>query len=111
MCPQDAGTRLGRRRDATSEPVRQADERSEGTAQRREDPPAWGTASVLIPPLSLQILPSNFQQRTFAEKCKGLNFFLPKFNLEDYTPPYSLHKSLQIHILLQFFTIIFSFSP
>lgn len=34
MCPQDAGTRLGRHRDVTSEPVRQADERSEGTTQR-----------------------------------------------------------------------------
>ncbi|PRD13907.1 hypothetical protein CQW29_19400 [Pantoea coffeiphila] len=47
MCPQDAGTRLGRRRDATSESVRQADERSEGTVQRREDPPDGGTASLL----------------------------------------------------------------
>ncbi|PRD14194.1 hypothetical protein CQW29_18065 [Pantoea coffeiphila] len=37
MCPQDAGARLGRHTDVPSEPVRPADERSEGTAKRRED--------------------------------------------------------------------------
>ncbi len=40
MCTQDAGARLGRHTDVPSEPVRQADVRSEGTAKRREDRPA-----------------------------------------------------------------------
>ena len=40
--PQDVGERRSRARDGPSAPVRQADERREGTAQRREDPPGQG---------------------------------------------------------------------
>ena len=42
--PQDVGERRSRARDGPSAPVRRADERSEGTAQRREDRPARASA-------------------------------------------------------------------
>ncbi|MCW1874929.1 hypothetical protein OMR58_10750 [Erwinia sp. INIA-01] len=43
----DAGESQSRAMDGPSLAVRQADERSEGTAQRREDRPTGGTTSLL----------------------------------------------------------------
>ena len=55
--PQDVGERRSRARGGPSAPVRQADERSEGTAQRREDPPGQGIRRSAQSPNSQQSIP------------------------------------------------------